>query len=173
MSINKQTKREIYSIILLIVVVSAIVYAVNVIRMPETDNSANKTSFKGMSALLTLIEPVGRTVEVGVPQKIVWTSSNYEPDTVNINLIRKVSDNPATYELVRTVAGNKTNTGNATWIPNQNDVGSAAAIEVGCSLSENACTSISGISRPLAIVHTDRNTNTASAYEAIESLMNR
>ncbi len=125
------------------------------------------------TASLSLISPIGQTIEIGLPVKVTWSSSDYGEKTVNVHLMRKVSDNPIAYDLVRTIAVNKANTGSATWIPNQNDIGFNVALEVGCAPSGQACIAGNNISAPLAVVNTGRSSNTASAFEALEGLMNR
>jgi hypothetical protein len=111
------------------------------------------------------------SVEVGDLQKIGWTSKNYSPATVAVNIIRKVSDNPARYELVRTVTSATTNDGSAVWVPAKTDVGTNTFVELGCTLSGQACSS-SVTGSALAVVDTGRFSNTANVYSAIEQREN-
>jgi len=123
------------------------------------------------SASLSLISPVGGSAEVGQRQTIKWSAFNYAPRTVTINILRKVSDNPATYELVRTVADATLNDGVAIWVPSVGEVGDNIYVEVGCVLSDQACTAAES-SSPLAVIDNGRFSNTAATYQAIEAAEN-
>jgi hypothetical protein len=111
------------------------------------------------------------SVEVGELQKIGWTSKRYTPSTVSLNIIRKVSDNPARYKLVRTVTSATANDGSAVWVPAKIDVGTDTFVEVGCAFSAHACSS-SVTNVALAVVDTGRYANTANVYGAIEQKEN-
>lgn len=124
------------------------------------------------AASLALVAPLSGTFDAGQTQNVVWTSENYGPSTVEVALIRKVSDNPARYELVRVIAPVKSNTGNATWVPAQTDVGNGLSIEIGCALSAQACTATSPSSE-LAVINDGRFANTASVFQAIEAAQNK
>ena len=126
----------------------------------------------GSPAPLDIVSSGAGPIEVGQIQSIDWTAGNYPAQTVNVNLIRKVSDNPARYVLVRRIALKTQNDGSATWVPASTDVGSGLSIEVGCTLSADACHAADSYSA-LAVVDTGRFANTASAYLAIENWNNR
>lgn len=123
-------------------------------------------------ASITLNDLSANTIEVGDLQKINWTAVNYAAPTVSINIIRKVGDNPARYELVRTVAPATTNDGSAVWVPAKTDVGTNTFVEVGCTLTAQECHA----SKPtfaLAVINTGLYSNTANTYKAIEQLNNK
>lgn len=135
--------------------------------------AALNSSATGPSTSLSFVSaPVG-SVDAGQAQKVAWTSKGPAPASVSVNLIKKVSDNPARYALVRTVAAAKANNGSATWVPAPTDVGTGLSIEVGCVASANACTAAENTSAPLAVVNDGRYANTASAYQSIESFLNQ
>lgn len=125
------------------------------------------------SASLTLKSPVAATFAVGQAQTVRWTSKNYSSPTVTVNLIRKVSDNPSTYELVRTIAANTKNDGVATWVPLASDAGTALSLEIACAPSAKACTAGDSLSSGLAVIDNGGNSNTAAIYQAIEQWYNR
>lgn len=114
----------------------------------------------------------GGKVEVGQKQAITWTSSNYNSDSVVINILKKVSDNPNRYELVRSISGDISNDGSATWIPAKSDIGSTIVVEVGCKNSTTACNGTLTAST-LAVIDSSRFSNTASAFDAIEKADNK
>lgn len=65
---------------------------------------------------------------------IRWQTSNYpEGVGVNINLLRKVSDTPDTYKLIRTIAKDTPNDGQEKWIPRSGEDGDDIYIEATCS----------------------------------------
>lgn len=65
---------------------------------------------------------------------IRWRTTNYPVDAgVNINLLRKVSDQPLSYTLVRVISTNTTDDGIETWIPRTGENTPDLYIEVACS----------------------------------------
>lgn len=68
---------------------------------------------------------------------ITWNTSGFAAgETVDVNLIRKVSDNPTTYQLVRKLADNTRNDGTFTWSPKTGELEAGLFIEVTCSGNE-------------------------------------
>ncbi len=63
-----------------------------------------------------------------------WQTSNYPTDAgVNINLIRKVSDSPRQFDIVRTIVRNTKNDGQESWTPMKGENTSDLYLEVTCS----------------------------------------
>ena len=63
-----------------------------------------------------------------------WQTSNYPSGVgVNINLVRKVSDSPKTFELVRVLSADTTNDGQETWVPQKGEKTDDLYIQVTCS----------------------------------------
>jgi hypothetical protein len=73
---------------------------------------------------------------------ISWQTANFPSNfQVTINLIKKVSDNPLSYEFVRTLAENTANDGSEPWVVSADEVGDAYYIEVVCgSTYAQSCT---------------------------------
>ena len=156
-------------VIVIVVVVAAVIIGVNMTNKPSQQPVSLSNS---EAASLALTNLSGGTVDVGQLQHVNWTSSNYGAPTVSMNIIRKVSDNPARYELVRTVALATANDGSAVWVPAKTDVGTSDLVQVGCALTSQACTAgVSG--SPLAVIDNGMYANTAAAYQAIEQLNNK
>lgn len=153
-----------------IIVSTLILVIIAVIGIDLTSNRIG-TPVSGVASI-SLIDLDKTTVEVGDLQNISWKSFNYGAPTVAINIIRKVADNPARYELVRTVSAATLNDGSAVWVPAKTDIGSNIIIEVGCTLSAQECHASQSQSA-LAIVDTGRFSNTANTYKAIEQLNNK
>lgn len=154
------------SVVVIILVIAAVTTPKS--TPSQTPSQAVVTS----PASLSLVNPVGGNVELGQRQNIAWTSFNYSPQTIAINIIRKVSDNPARYELVRTVSAATANDGSAVWVPAVTDLGDNIYVEVGCILSNQACTA-SESTHSLAVIDNGRYSNTASVYESIEAAENK
>lgn len=147
-----------------VIILAAIILIVAFVTSPKAD--APQTDDLS-PASLTLMSPAGTTVEVGQRQNVEWLSDNYSAPTVVINIIRKVSESPISYELVRTVSAGTSNDGLALWIPTLLEAGDDIYVEVGCTLSSQACTASQSVSA-LAVVDSGRYSNTASVYEAME-----
>lgn len=147
-------------VIILAVIILIVAFATSPkVDVPQTDVSS--------PASLTLIGPAGATVSVGQRQDVEWLSDNYSAPTVTVNIIRKVGESPIRYELVRTVSAGTSNDGLALWIPTLLEAGDDIFVEVGCTLSSQACTASQSVAA-LAVVDTGRSSNTASVYEALE-----
>jgi hypothetical protein len=150
----------------IIIAIAFVIAGMNLISKESTD-----LPVAGVASI-TLSNFNSSTVEIGDLQKVRWITTNYVPATVTLNVIRKVGDNPARYELVRTVSPATSNDGSAVWVPAKVDMGSNIFVEVGCTLSSQECHA----SQPtfsLAVVDTGLYANTASAYKAIEQLQNK
>lgn len=153
--------------LIIVIALAIIIVAIALI----TSNPSTETPVSVGPASLTLISPVGGTVEVGNQTNVRWTSQNYTADKVAVNIIRKVGDNPTRYELVRTVTSGTSNDGSAVWVPAKTDAGADTFVEVGCTLSAQACTATNP-TIALAVVDTGMYANTAAVYEAIEQSEN-
>jgi len=67
-------------------------------------------------------------------KNINWQTANYPAGVgVNINLIRKTSDSPIKFTLVRTLETNTPNDGQETWVPQNGENSDDLYIEVVCS----------------------------------------
>ncbi len=102
----------------------------NSVAIGETSSvsvlSVNRAGGKGIMAAIASIFTNTRTVK--------WTSKGFpEGAKVNVNLIRKVSESPVSYELVRQIEKNAPNDGQAKWTPSKSETGDNLYIEVTCS----------------------------------------
>ena len=76
----------------------------------------------------------GGVLEVGTENTVRWQAENFPSSGfVHVNLIKKVSDNPVQYELVRQVANYTLNDGEEVWVPERGDVGENVYVEVTCA----------------------------------------
>ncbi|OHA21465.1 MAG: hypothetical protein A2849_03330 [Candidatus Taylorbacteria bacterium RIFCSPHIGHO2_01_FULL_51_15] len=128
-------------------------------------------------ASLTLLSPTSGTLEAGQTQTVLWESKSYTSPFIGINLIRKVGDTPARYELVRVIAEKTKNDGSAVWVPAPTtDLGEGLSIELVCvGVRKEACRAGNdgAPTSKIAVINTGRFANTASAYQAIERLNNK
>lgn len=113
-----------------------------------------------------------QVVLLGTAQNISWKPENFPTPFVKLSVIKKVSSNPTTYELVRIISEKTANDGSATWIPTNSDLGSNIFVEVGCVDATESCSpSISMTS--IAVNYSGSHLNTAAAYQSIESSQNK
>ena len=120
------------SLLAVIVIVWAGAVIVNRSSTPSVDTSK--------PASLSLLGSSLNTAAVGELSNIRWTSSNYGAQNVSVNLIRKVSDNPASYKLVRVIAASTPDDGSVAWTPLATDAGANTYVQIGCAASAQACT---------------------------------
>lgn len=115
------------------------------------------------------------TIKTGSNQNITWTTENFPAGaTININLIKKVSDSPVSYELVRQIANNTENDGSFKWSPKRDELGENLQIEIGCGNSEKfsgGC--ISSVDNKTFAVEKSFGANLASLWDAIMSIFSR
>lgn len=126
------------------------------------------------NAKLSLVAPVSGSFAMGQTQTVKWSSTNYVAPTVSVRLIKKVSSNPARYEVVRTISAATKNDGSATWVPSAIESGvSGLSLEIGCTPSAVACQAGNSTGSTLAVTRSTRYSNSASAFQAIEAAKNK
>ncbi|MFA6459036.1 MAG: hypothetical protein WCV79_01395 [Candidatus Paceibacterota bacterium] len=140
-----------------------------VLNSPDTSPVEGEiaTSRQGMTNAALAIQ----SIDLGIPQNIRWSVSDFPSEFVKISIIRKTASNPDTYELVRTVSDKTPNDGVATWVPTEGDVGTDMLAEVGCTESTEACSPSVSRSK-IAVNYSRDNLNTAALYQAIEQKNN-
>jgi peptidoglycan hydrolase-like protein with peptidoglycan-binding domain len=109
-------------------------------KIAQASSASSATSPRATVAIKSVAKS-SQTASVfgSVSRTIAWQTNNYPTDTgVAINLIKKTSDSPASYTLVRQIANNTPNNGQYTWAPNSGETGNNLYVEVGCP---NASTS--------------------------------
>ena len=159
--------------VLTVIFVFSLVFVTRTPSLPTPTSPEISKDFQS-EASLQLVAPLNGTIEVGQTQTVRWVSSNYGSSVVGINLIRKISENPIQYALVRVIADRTPNDGNATWVPAVTDGGLDLSIEIVCVTSTQACRAGNAPKESrLAVVNTGRFANTANAYKAIEQYFNR
>jgi hypothetical protein len=84
---------------------------------------------------------VTQAVNVGTTQNITWDPALYSSANVSIMIIRKVGDNPARYDLVRTISASAPNNGSTVWTPSSNEKGGDIYVQIGCISPTSACRS--------------------------------
>ena len=124
------------------------------------------------TANISIISPAsGTAIQVGVPQTIRWTSSDYPAGAgVDINLLRQVSINPSKFEFAKTIKKDTPNDGQEVWTPSTSDKGSNLVIQVSCSSSfvfPDGCLSSNGIAQLSVVDKAKRQSYTASIFSAI------
>lgn len=131
-SINN--KSYLWTAISLIAVIVIVWAGAVIVNRPSASVDTSKP------ASLSLVGSSRNTAAVGELSSINWTSSNYGAKTVSVNLIEKVSDNPASYKLVKVIAASVPNSGSVTWTPSASDTVAGTYIQIGCAVTAQACT---------------------------------
>ena len=84
--------------------------------------------------------PANTASVLGATMKtIIWKTSSYpQNDGVDINLIRRTSDSPISYDLVKTIARDIPDSGSFEWLPAESETGNDLYVEVTCSTESSA-----------------------------------
>jgi hypothetical protein len=155
-----------------LIAVACVVVITGLLIFKGLGENGSQSAVVSSPASLSLLTPAPQgAIEAGAAQHVTWSSQNYAAPTVSVNVIRKVSDNPATYEPVRTIALAKSNNGDALWVPAKADVGDNTLLQLGCTVSAQECTA--DVSHSVfAVIDDGRYDNMASVYQAVEALYN-
>ncbi len=95
--------------------------------IPSAKASGNQAKVSFVSTNMTSV------IKTGSKQTVSWKTENFPKGAkLNVNLIHKVSDSPARYELERQVSKETANDGSETWSANRHEIGSNLLIEVTC-----------------------------------------
>lgn len=146
MKSNNITRLNAILIILIALVAAGIVFEIARTHAPST---AVDLSEPASLALVSVNG--GNTAAVGEVNHIQWTSTNYGPADVSISVVKQVGSNPNRYELERVIATSTPNTGDAAWTPTANDVSDNTYVQIGCTISTQACTASPLSVQPLAV----------------------
>lgn len=115
------------------------------------------------------------SIKTGSSQTITWTTENFPANAlININLIKKVSDSPAGYQLVRQIAIDTENDGSFKWSPKRDEIGENLLIEIGCGngeMFENGCKS--SVDEKTFAIEKSFGANLASLWDAVMSIFSR
>ena len=136
-----------------------------------------QTAFAATANLNTISPTSGTAIQVGVPQTIRWTSSNYPAGVgVNINLLRQVSTNPSRFEFVKTIKKDAANDGQEVWTPVVGDNGNNLVIQVSCSSSfvfVDGCKSSNGAAHLSVVDKAISQSYTASIISSINETFSK
>ena len=86
-------------------------------------------------AIQAVTDNVGLASVAGVRSKTVsWEARNFPANIgVDINLLRKVSDSPISYTLVRKIVSNTNHDGSEIWTPTASEIVNDLYLEVTCA----------------------------------------
>jgi hypothetical protein len=138
-----------YIILFLIIVALGIIFFVSRSARNEKISEVNPVTVSTLS-VTDVIYPAG-TVLAGA-KTIKWQTMNYPNDAgVNINLIRKISDSPRGFAIVRTLETNTPNDGEQAWVPQSGEISAGLYVEVTCSNSYQFQAGCSLSSEPIKV----------------------
>ncbi|MEQ1561584.1 MAG: hypothetical protein ABL899_02590 [Nitrospira sp.] len=131
-------KKYIYiAIAVIVVIVGYISYSLGFLGGKTTVESpvVQSTNSGAVVSITSLSKNSGlASVVLSNAKTITWQTDKYPSDAgVNVNLLRKVSDSPAQYDIIRTIAENTKNDGMETWKPSRGESGNDVYVEVTCS----------------------------------------
>lgn len=137
--------------------------------------AATQTVFANAANVSITFPISGVSIEVGVPQTIKWTSSDYpEGVGVDINLLRQVSVNPNKFEFVKIIEKDTQNDGEEVWIPSFGDNGDNLVLQVSCSQSfvfPEGCSSANGSDHLAVIDKMNRQSYLASVVSGVNGII--
>ncbi len=83
---------------------------------------------------------------------ITWQTADYPQNAgVNINLLKKISASPVSYELVDKIATDAPNTGSFNWIPGPGETGKNLFVQVTCGAVSQLSAECQTTSKPLPV----------------------
>lgn len=129
--------------------------AFNSSKVPETvpatvSTAAIQPATVSMVSLGNVISPAS-AVLAGA-KTVNWQTNNYPVGVgVNINLIRKISDSPKEFKLIRTLAIDTLNDGEESWVPKSGEKSTDLYVEITCSTTSLLAIGCSLINEPLKI----------------------
>jgi hypothetical protein len=97
------------------------------------------TSLASQADDLSALASTKLDVQVGKVQVLKWQASKYPSTSVSLHLLKKVSNNPVSYELVRSISEKAPNSGTYKWTPTEKALGSGIIVEIACVNSNQAC----------------------------------
>ncbi|MFA6077038.1 MAG: hypothetical protein WC735_03105 [Candidatus Paceibacterota bacterium] len=122
-----------YIALFVIIVLGIIFWVLTSSKTEKTPEEVAPATISTQS--VTLVTSPAVAVLAGT-KTVNWQTSNYPVDAgVNINLIRKVSDSPRQFVLVRTIETNTPNDKQESWVPLSGENSADLYIQVTCSNS--------------------------------------
>jgi hypothetical protein len=128
--------------VIALALVAILLASTPLIMKPAAEQSVDVTASVESTDGISNTAAVVQSVQVGQSQTVTWNSSSFPSVNIRISLIRKVSDNPASYIVVRTVEAATANDGSHTWVRTAGDTGAGLFVEIGCVSPTTACTSV-------------------------------
>lgn len=140
-------KNKYVGVFIAIVVLGIIFWAVSSSKKNEQTPEGEAVTVSTIS--VTSVTSPASAVSAGA-KAINWQTTNYPKNAgLNINLIRKISDSPRQFELVRALAVDTQNDGNETWIPQAGENVGDIYVQVTCSTTYQFASGCSLASEPI------------------------
>ena len=144
---------------------------IGVIAIILTVLTVSQTSMVQAKSTIVIVDSsTSAVIKTGSEQTVEWKTSDFPKEgKVNINLIRKASDSPVSYELIRQLSVSTDNDGSETWTPERSEIGENLLIEVTCAGSDDfqeGCATEAGDGQTFAIKGSF-GSNLASIFDAI------
>lgn len=125
-------KKIIYTIVLLAIIFGGVFYF-NSKRVSDISKTEDETTIS-IQSVSDQNNDLTAAATLSNNKVVTWKTTGYPLDAgVNINLIRKTSDSPITYTLVRTIAQDTPNDGQEKWSLLEGEKSNDLYIEITCS----------------------------------------
>jgi len=140
-------------IVLLVIIVLGVIFFAYRSSLKEEVSPTNPVTNGATVSTLSIINVTSPALAVLAGAKIIsWQTANYPTDVgVNINLIRKTSDSPRQFTLVRTLTTDTPDDGEELWTPQKGENTSDLYVEVTCSSSYEFKAGCSLASEPIKV----------------------
>jgi hypothetical protein len=120
-----------YIVVFLVVIILGVVFLTYHSVKNEKYSAVNPST---VSTLSIINDTSTASAILAGAKDVSWQTTNYPEDAgVNINLIKKTSDLPRQFVLVRVLATNTQNDGKETWVPQNGENSNDLYVEVVCS----------------------------------------
>ena len=143
-------KKTIYSLSIIVVLILIATYFVVTNEKSTTVAGQNPVATVAIQSVSN--DGLPASAVLAGAKTITWQSNNYPSSVgVDINLLQKVSDSPASYTLVSKIAQNISNSGTYIWTPTSSETGTSLYVEVTCATGNAVTAGCQVASQPVQI----------------------
>ncbi len=126
----KKNKFLVSGVIVVLAIFVCVFYIMKNNKFPENNSSVPAT----VSIKSVINDTSSASAILAGGKVITWQTGDYPKNVgLNINLVRKISDSPREFTLVRTLATDTPNNGSLSWVPEDSENTNDLYVEVTCS----------------------------------------
>ena len=121
--------KNIYIVLFVVIVLGIVFWMYSSSQKEKTSPTSPAT----VATLSVVSDTSSASAVLSGAKTVIWQTTNYPTDVgVNINLIRKISDSPNQFVILRAITTDTPNDGQETWIPQDGENTSDLYVEVTC-----------------------------------------